>query len=310
MGIYRLMPRLRACLGSDARLSDGIRAVNFLTVKDGGETVITLFYDAPLSDEWRVSARTLIVSLGSDLGRLSVQGRSKGKCILEGSDSVTERLLPCQESGVVMYRQVEGSFSNPNPAVNEKVLQWLVDCAKLIRSWERLQEQGQGGREASGSGDVLLELYSGNGNHTCVLAKFFRRVVAVEINPVLCQAAEHNLRLNGLENARVFCSPSATVCAVICWLYQEPRMCARMKTRTDCTSCQVRAFAPASSARSAWLHHPHPLGQGWICLHQRQIWRTLTQCSWTLHGRGWMPRRGGRWRRTHTSCTSHAAPTR
>ena len=40
----------------------------------------------------------------------------------------------------------------------------------------------------------------------------FRRVLAVEIDPTLCQAAEDNLRLNGVDNAVIFKSPSHDFC--------------------------------------------------------------------------------------------------
>ena len=43
----------------------------------------------------------------------------------------------------------------------------------------------------------LLELYCGNGNHTVALAKYFRLLLAVEIDKKLCDAAEYNLSTNG-----------------------------------------------------------------------------------------------------------------
>jgi tRNA/tmRNA/rRNA uracil-C5-methylase (TrmA/RlmC/RlmD family) len=223
--------------------------VHFLTVKDGGKCVVTLIYDKPLPEAWPAAARALVAALGDGI---SVQGRSKGKCLIEGCEYVTERLSLPEIEGVcrgwgghVMYQQVEGSFSNPNPAVNEKVLGWLCQCVDLVCAWERCHEHeatgdaqtcartdplpcdvrrdpftGNAAAAAHPSlkssrpraGEVLLELYSGNGNHTCVLARKFRRVVAVEINPVLCEAAEANLRLNGVTNVVVYCSPSASFC--------------------------------------------------------------------------------------------------
>jgi tRNA (uracil-5-)-methyltransferase len=46
-------------------------------------------------------------------------------------------------------------------------------------------------------------MYCGNGNHTCVMARHFSRVLAVEINGDLVQTARHNLAANGLNNAMV-----------------------------------------------------------------------------------------------------------
>ena len=57
----------------------------------------------------------------------------------------------------------------------------------------------------------LLELYSGNGNHTVGLAKYFDSVATVELSGVLCEAARGNLARNGVENAKVLHSPSESV---------------------------------------------------------------------------------------------------
>ena len=48
---------------------------------------------------------------------------------------------------------------------------------------------------------TLVELYCGNGNHTCALASRFARAVAVEIEPTLVAAARENFKVNGVDNA-------------------------------------------------------------------------------------------------------------
>lgn len=65
-------------------------------------------------------------------------------------------------------------------------------------------------------GDRLLELYCGCGNHTVALSAHYTAVVAVEIDPALVAAAEHNLRANGVDNARVVCAPSADYGLKVC----------------------------------------------------------------------------------------------
>ena len=50
---------------------------------------------------------------------------------------------------------------------------------------------------------ALLELYCGNGNHTCGLAPLFGSVVCVEIDKRLCLACCENLDLNGITNVHV-----------------------------------------------------------------------------------------------------------
>jgi hypothetical protein len=64
--------------------------------------------------------------------------------------------------------QVEASFSNPNPFVNEKVLRWLSECADvMVRTWEREEvEEEQAAAAAAGSvssrvrSHTLLEVLS------------------------------------------------------------------------------------------------------------------------------------------------------
>ena len=110
--------------------------------------------------------------------------------------------------------KVAGSFSNPNGGINQKTLDWLCRCTSSQATSSSGAERGdEGAPEGPGTqGHALLELYCGCGNHTVALAGTFDTVVAVEINPDLTAAAQHNLRLNGVRNARVVCAPSGDFC--------------------------------------------------------------------------------------------------
>ena len=55
---------------------------------------------------------------------------------------------------------------------------------------------------------LILLLLTRPGNHTCALARYARRVMAVEINPGLCAAANENLGRNGISNAEVLVGDS------------------------------------------------------------------------------------------------------
>ncbi len=77
--------------------------------------------------------------------------------------------------------QPTGSFSNPNPSGNVNTLQFLCSCAQDVL---RAETRRTGVPAAS-----LLELYSGNGNHTVALAGMFTAVYSVEIDGALCAAA-------------------------------------------------------------------------------------------------------------------------
>jgi hypothetical protein len=103
-------------------------------------------------------------------------------------------------------------------------LNWLSDCAATIRA--RLASESSGADGDGGAGEQrceksahsteapriqltsthrvavfsaaprpleLLELYCGNGNHTVAMAGAFDRVLGVEINPKLVEAANVNL---------------------------------------------------------------------------------------------------------------------
>jgi hypothetical protein len=124
------MPKLLRLVRDHAVLSHGLCAAHFLSVKDGSSIVVSLIYDTPLQDTWRAAAAALVATLACGV---SVQGRSRGKQVIEGVEHVLERLLLPGVSPV-FYRQVEGSYRNPNAAANEKV---LCECAAGIKAWEQ-----------------------------------------------------------------------------------------------------------------------------------------------------------------------------
>ena len=81
------------------------------------------------------------------------------------------------------YRQYENSFSQPNAAVCQHMLDWATAQA--------------------GSRADLLELYCGNGNFTLPLAARYRRVLATEVSKSGIRALRANLSENNIENIAV-----------------------------------------------------------------------------------------------------------
>jgi len=79
------------------------------------------------------------------------------------------------------YVHIENSFTQPNAAVNEKMVSWSLD-------------------QMAGIGGDLLELYCGAGNFTIPFASKFDRVLATEISKSSIVAAKRNMELNGVEN--------------------------------------------------------------------------------------------------------------
>ncbi|MFJ4434454.1 tRNA (uridine(54)-C5)-methyltransferase TrmA [Pseudomonas sp. NPDC089395] len=174
--INHLMPRLKAAWQASEELSNRLFQVEFLTTL-AGDAMVTMCYHRPLDEAWEVAARQLAEDLG-----VSLIGRSKGKRLVIGRDYAVEKLDVAGR--VFSYRQPEGAFTQPNGAVNQKMLSWAFEAI--------------GDRD-----DDLLELYCGNGNFTLPLATRVRQVLATEISKTSVNAALSNLDENAVGNVRL-----------------------------------------------------------------------------------------------------------
>jgi len=174
--INALMPRLKAAWQASEELGNRLFQVEFLTTL-AGDAMITMCYHRPLDEAWEAEARRLAEALG-----VSVIGRSKGKRLVIGRDYAVEKLDVAGR--VFSYRQPEGAFTQPNGAVNQKMLSWAFEAI--------------GERQ-----DDLLELYCGNGNFTLPLATRVRQVLATEISKTSVNAALSNLDENAVDNVRL-----------------------------------------------------------------------------------------------------------
>lgn len=174
--INALMPRLKAAWQASEELGNRLFQVEFLTTL-AGDAMVTLCYHRPLDEAWDTAARQLSEELG-----VSIIGRSKGKRLVIGRDYAVEKLDVAGR--VFSYRQPEGAFTQPNGAVNQKMLSWAFEAI--------------GERD-----DDLLELYCGNGNFTLPLATRVRKVLATEISKTSVNAALSNLDENAVDNVRL-----------------------------------------------------------------------------------------------------------
>ena len=82
------------------------------------------------------------------------------------------------------YRQIEGSFTQPNAQVCQKMLTWACDAAQNL-------------------GKDLLELYCGNGNFTLPLSQHFNQVLATEVSKTSVNAAQWNIEANQITNLKI-----------------------------------------------------------------------------------------------------------
>jgi tRNA (uracil-5-)-methyltransferase len=169
--IQQAMPTLRESLLPSPTLRRKLFQVEFLSTLSG-ELLVTLIYHRPLDADWEAAASDLEDSLGAH-----VIGRSRKQKLVLSRDYVEEVLA--LEPGSFRYRQYEQGFTQPNGAVNCRMIDWAC-------------------RHAAG-GD-LLELYCGNGNFTLPLATRFRRVLATEVSKRSIEAAQHNRESNGVRN--------------------------------------------------------------------------------------------------------------
>lgn len=110
--INTLMPKLIEAASNHPELKNRWYAVEFLSTLSG-EMLVTMIYHKKLNDAWQQAAQELAHNLG-----IHIIGRSRGQKIVLSQDFVTEAL---EVNGKTFrYRQIEGSFTQPNAQVCQK----------------------------------------------------------------------------------------------------------------------------------------------------------------------------------------------
>jgi len=175
--INELMEPLLFEIQKNETLYKKLFRVDFLTTTGERETIVTLIYHKKLDHHWE----NQITYIQNKLN-ISIIGRAKKQKIIIGKDHVLEIIKI--NGKTFHYEQLEGSFTQPNGRINIKMLSW---ADKITR----------------GSKGDLLELYCGNGNFTCVLAKNFRCILATEIARAVTYTAINNLKKNNITNVQL-----------------------------------------------------------------------------------------------------------
>lgn len=170
----RMWPLLEKINASKEALKHRLFAVEFLATTTD-ECLITMLYHKKLDDVWSREAKELEEELDC-----KIMGRSRKQKVILSDEFVIEKLDI--DAKTMIYRQYESGFTQPNPAVNVKMIEWAVRQAKTV-----------------GYGD-FLESYCGLGNFTLPLSYYFDKVLATEISKRSIQAALENCALNGVEN--------------------------------------------------------------------------------------------------------------
>lgn len=174
--ITELMPSLLKLVNDSELLRKRLFQVEFLTTTTG-DSVTTLIYHKPLTEEWLELAKTLESKLDTQ-----IIGRSKKQKLVLQHDYVEETLTVSDIP--FTYKQIESGFTQPNAQVCQKMLQWAVDASHSF-------------------GGDLVELYCGNGNFTLPLSKNFDKILATEVSKTSVKAAEYNIQKNACNNIKV-----------------------------------------------------------------------------------------------------------
>ena len=179
--INRLMTAMITAVRPSSVLRGKLFQLDYLTTLSG-EAVITLIYHRPLDEEWRAAAAELRDDLRKQGFNVDLIGRATKTKICLDRDYADERLEVAGRE--MIYRQIENSFTQPNAAVNIRMLEWALSATE-------------------GAQGDLLELYCGNGNFSLALARNFNRVLATEIAKPSVEAAQYNIAANHIDNVQI-----------------------------------------------------------------------------------------------------------
>ena len=169
--MWALLEKINA---SQEILKKKLFAVEFLATTTD-ECLVTMLYHRKLDDRWSIEAKALEAELNC-----KVMGRSRKQKVILSDEFVTKKLSI--DGKTFSYVQYESGFTQPNPVVNVKMIEWAIAHAKTV-----------------GHGD-FLESYCGLGNFTLPLSCYFDKVLATEISKGSIKAALENCVLNGIEN--------------------------------------------------------------------------------------------------------------
>jgi len=170
----RMWKLLELINGSQEVLKNRLFTVEFLATTTD-ECLITMIYHRKLDDTWTKEAKALESKLAC-----KVLGRSRKQKVIVSEEFVIEKLSIHNKT--FMYKHYESGFTQPNPMVNIKMIEWAITQAKKV-----------------GYGD-FLEAYCGLGNFTLPLSQYFEKVLATEISKSSIHSALENCVLNTITN--------------------------------------------------------------------------------------------------------------
>ncbi len=173
--IYELMPTLLSKITRNSILKERLFTIEFLCSSTTKEILTTLIYHKKIDESWAEEAK----KLGSQLG-INIIGRSRKVKLVLNKDYIDDEMSISKIN--YRYRLYDGSFVQPNPIVNEKMIEWVLDNVPNTNTRD------------------LLELYCGHGNFTLPLSSKYRKILATEVSKNSIKAAKENCKINNIEN--------------------------------------------------------------------------------------------------------------
>ncbi|MGB2272296.1 MAG: tRNA (uridine(54)-C5)-methyltransferase TrmA [Pseudomonadales bacterium] len=172
--ITALMPVLLEHINLSEILKHKLFQLEFLSTTND-EVLVSLIYHRQLDSQWEKEAHQL-----EEKFNIRVIGRARKQRLVISRDYVVETLSI--NSTPFSYHQQENSFTQPNAAINCKMIEWVTSHFTNHKHQD------------------FLELYCGNGNFTIPLSKQFSKVLATEISKSSIRLAKQNCLLNDVDN--------------------------------------------------------------------------------------------------------------
>ena len=180
-------------LEADETLRTKVYACNFLANIESQEIIISLIYHKRLDSIWEQKAQNMRDRLHTALNATAhIIGRAKNQKILVGDfdyDSCVRESLRLfadskQKQNYTYFKQ-ESSFSQPNPFINTKMLEFVITHLKALYPQPD---------------NDMLELYCGGGNFSIALSGVFRQILATEVVKSAISLLQQNMEQNFCEN--------------------------------------------------------------------------------------------------------------
>ena len=198
--LQSLMPLLCDLLNTKEVLKTKLYACNLLCNLPNGiesntksnenmnneEVIITLIYHKYLDILWEAESLVLQEKLKNALGvPIHIIGRSKNQVLPLGKTSLCETLYLLNGTHHYTFFKQEGAFSQPNPFINIKMLEFVASSLKNFYPTPQYD---------------ALELYCGSGNFTLMLSSYFQKILATEVVKSAITQLKINMTYNQIHN--------------------------------------------------------------------------------------------------------------